>query len=328
MNPQRRPGRGCTLRTSTTTISISGAGRFGGFSSNRNAAGLSPSSPRPVTLLGRGLSVCASSCGGPSMISGSSTSGGQPRHPQDPQRVQHPDARCHRHRRARTEAFARYAREGALCQDRGGDAGGQARPIGGHRRFGGIVWRDCPPDWHKPFLPAGKGDFFHWPMLLRLVPLAAILGPRSKVLGQFRRLPKSYNARWEQIISETNAKEQTILSKATRDRNESTQVSGILDFRTPFATYRSLKSTETIPEAYLAGTPSVPLTNQYVNSRTIGVGDYVQTPPCGTLSLSRMLSLLTALTEAIRWAMVPAWLACAYLPDSTHISEAPTVARM
>lgn len=36
--------------------------------------------------------------------------------------------------------------------------------------FAGIAWRDCPDDWHKPFLPVGKGDFFQWPMLIDLFP--------------------------------------------------------------------------------------------------------------------------------------------------------------
>ncbi|WP_430431853.1 type ISP restriction/modification enzyme [Oceanicaulis sp.] len=36
--------------------------------------------------------------------------------------------------------------------------------------FAGLVWRDCPGDWHKPFLPEGKGDFFDWPMLSNLFP--------------------------------------------------------------------------------------------------------------------------------------------------------------
>jgi predicted helicase len=36
--------------------------------------------------------------------------------------------------------------------------------------FKGLVWRDCPEDWHKPFLPAGKGDFFDWPLASQIFP--------------------------------------------------------------------------------------------------------------------------------------------------------------
>ena len=57
--PATKAGAEGYSRTSTTTISISGAGRSGGFSSNRNAVELSPSSPRQVIWLARGLSVCA-----------------------------------------------------------------------------------------------------------------------------------------------------------------------------------------------------------------------------------------------------------------------------
>lgn len=36
--------------------------------------------------------------------------------------------------------------------------------------FGGIAWRDCPDGWHKPFLPAGKGDYSIWPKIEDLFP--------------------------------------------------------------------------------------------------------------------------------------------------------------
>lgn len=34
----------------------------------------------------------------------------------------------------------------------------------------GLTWRECFDDWHKPFLPVGKGDYFEWPMLDALLP--------------------------------------------------------------------------------------------------------------------------------------------------------------
>jgi len=36
--------------------------------------------------------------------------------------------------------------------------------------FGGLVWRDCPDDWHKQFFPIGKGEFFDWPTLDVIFP--------------------------------------------------------------------------------------------------------------------------------------------------------------
>lgn len=38
-------------------------------------------------------------------------------------------------------------------------------------KFGDIVWRDCPDEWHKPFLPVGQGDYATWPEIEHLFPL-------------------------------------------------------------------------------------------------------------------------------------------------------------
>lgn len=33
-----------------------------------------------------------------------------------------------------------------------------------------LPWKDCPSDWHAPFLPAGTGSFFEWPELEQIMP--------------------------------------------------------------------------------------------------------------------------------------------------------------
>jgi hypothetical protein len=33
-----------------------------------------------------------------------------------------------------------------------------------------LKWRNCPPDWQAPFRPAGKGEYFNWPLLTDLMP--------------------------------------------------------------------------------------------------------------------------------------------------------------
>ena len=38
------------------------------------------------------------------------------------------------------------------------------------RGFDGVEWQDCPSDWQAPFLPAGKGRYFGWPLLTDLMP--------------------------------------------------------------------------------------------------------------------------------------------------------------
>ncbi len=36
--------------------------------------------------------------------------------------------------------------------------------------FSDVKWQDCPVDWQAPFRPAGKGDYFAWPLLTDLMP--------------------------------------------------------------------------------------------------------------------------------------------------------------
>lgn len=33
-----------------------------------------------------------------------------------------------------------------------------------------VKWQDCPRDWQAPFRPAGKGDYFRWPLMTDLMP--------------------------------------------------------------------------------------------------------------------------------------------------------------
>lgn len=36
--------------------------------------------------------------------------------------------------------------------------------------FASVKWQDCPDAWQAPFRPAGKGEYFQWPLLTDLVP--------------------------------------------------------------------------------------------------------------------------------------------------------------
>ena len=37
-------------------------------------------------------------------------------------------------------------------------------------RFEDVTWRDCPIEWQAPFVPAGVGQYFEWPLLTDLLP--------------------------------------------------------------------------------------------------------------------------------------------------------------
>ena len=68
--------------------------------------------------------------------------------------------------------------------------------------FGGLVWRDCSDDWHKSFLPAGKGDYFLWPPVIDLFPYqrSGSKFGRPWPIAETREL---LERRWNKLLSET-----------------------------------------------------------------------------------------------------------------------------
>lgn len=97
-----------------------------------------------------------------------------------------------------TPAKVRYAKiEGATREDKLA----KLEAVAG---FDGIVWRECPDDWHKPFLPIGKGDFFQWPPIIDLFPYqrSGSKFGRSWPIGETQEL---IQRRWKKMLSETGS---------------------------------------------------------------------------------------------------------------------------
>lgn len=94
----------------------------------------------------------------------------------------------------KTPAKVRYAKiDGATREDK-------LTQLDAIADFSGLGWRDCPNDWHKPFLPIGSGDFFDWPLVADLFPFQR----SGSMFG--RPWPVAENAttlqsRWSKLIS-------------------------------------------------------------------------------------------------------------------------------
>jgi hypothetical protein len=178
--------------------------------------------------------------------------------------------------------------------------------LDGIAAFAGLTWLDCPVDWQKPFLPAGKGNYFEWPLMTQLFPWAH---PGSEVK---RSWPISENIetlekRWNRLL-DAGPKARRSLLKATRDRKENSDVS-------------SLRSQERLPPLASLGAGDAPeeicrysyrsLDNQNVilDNR---VGDYFR-PPLVSVASHRSV-FLTAL-QGHPLGLGPGIMACAYLPD-------------
>jgi hypothetical protein len=83
--------------------------------------------------------------------------------------LRHSGARRHRYWRPPRRAGSRHASGGALCKNRG-HAGREACRTRRDQDLAEIRWLECPSDWHAPFLPIGKGDYFDFPALVDLFP--------------------------------------------------------------------------------------------------------------------------------------------------------------
>ena len=66
--------------------------------------------------------------------------------------------------------------------------------------LGGIAWRDCPDDWHKPFLPIEQGDFAAWPALDRLFPLV-LNGAQFKRHWPIGETVDVLKLRWKTLVT-------------------------------------------------------------------------------------------------------------------------------
>jgi hypothetical protein len=105
-----------------------------------------------------------------------------------------------------TPAKVRYAKvEGSTREDKLGC-------LGAVTAFSGIAWRDCPSDWHKPFLPIGNGDFFSWPELVNLFPWRQT-GSQFQRTWPIAETEAVLECRWRKLLAETDPIKQDRLFK-------------------------------------------------------------------------------------------------------------------
>jgi hypothetical protein len=80
--------------------------------------------------------------------------------------------------------------------------------------FRKIKWQGCPEDWQAPFRPAGKGEYFTWPLLTDLMPWqhSGIQLKRTWPIGPDQ---ETLQLRWQSLLS---AADRAILFRETGDR--------------------------------------------------------------------------------------------------------------
>ena len=80
--------------------------------------------------------------------------------------------------------------------------------------FGSLRWENCPDDWHAPFRPAGKGEYFDWPLLTDLLPWQHS-GVQLKRTWPIAPNKDTLEKRWRALLS---AKDRSVAFHGTGDR--------------------------------------------------------------------------------------------------------------
>jgi len=170
--------------------------------------------------------------------------------------------------------------------------------------FSGIIWRDCPSDWHTPFLPIGNGDFFSWPELINLFPwrLTGSQFQRTWPIAETEAVLKS---RWERLLSETDTGRKDHLFKNSRDRSVCFQSNK----EGSLPCISSLAMTEPLPNVSQYTFRSFDKHFAILDER---LGDYLRPTLIKTLS-SQQFFLLTLVTETLGKGQ--GIFASAFIPD-------------
>ncbi len=83
--------------------------------------------------------------------------------------------------------------------------------------FRKMKWQDCPEDWQSPFRPAGKGEYFTWPLLTDLMPWQHS-GIECKRTWPIAPDDETLQLRWRNLL---NAEDRGALFRETEDRKVS-----------------------------------------------------------------------------------------------------------
>ncbi len=176
--------------------------------------------------------------------------------------------------------------------------------------FGKVKWRDCPDGWQAHFRPAGKGDYFTWPLITDLMPWQHS-GVQLKRTWPIAPDEEILRRRWRALL---RAENRALAFRETGDRT----VNG---------TYRVrlTKDSDSTPIAQLPQNASMPPTVRYAfrsfdRQYVIADGRLMSRsrPELWHAHSERQIYLTSVLTDTLGTG--PALTVSAALPDLHHFS--------
>ena len=174
--------------------------------------------------------------------------------------------------------------------------------------FEKVAWQDCPSEWQTPFRPAGKGNYFAWPLLTDLMPWQHS-GVQLKRTWPIAPDKETLEHRWHGLFRAADR------SKAFRETGD----------RTLAGTYRAslTKESESRPVSELSRSDPVPEVLRYAyrsfdRQYVIADGRLISRPrPDLWRAHGGQQIYLTSLLNHPLGAG-PAVTACSYVPDLDH----------
>ena len=178
--------------------------------------------------------------------------------------------------------------------------------------FKKVAWQDCPSEWQTPFRPAGKGNYFAWPLLTDLMPWQHS-GAELKRTWPIAPDKETLERRWRGLLA-TSDVNRTVAFKETRDREVSSKCPPL--FAGDEAGKPIVALTRGAPTPRMERYAYRSFNRQYIFLDT-RLADYLR-PALWHAHGERQVYMTTQLTYPL--GKGPAVTACSEVPDRHHFS--------
>ncbi len=176
--------------------------------------------------------------------------------------------------------------------------------------FASVKWKDCPTEWQAPFHPAGKGEYFDWPLLTDLMPWQHS-GAQIKRTWPICADPDTLKGRWRALLA---AADRADAFKETRDRKVTSKCSPLFEGDKAGDPIADLPRNAPAPRIERYAYRSFDRQWVLADNRT---GDYFR-PDLWRAHSERQVCLATAFTQAL--AGGPAVTVSSDVPDLHYFS--------
>ena len=180
-------------------------------------------------------------------------------------------------------------------------------------RFSAVAWQDCPADWQAPFLPAGQGAYFGWPLLTDLMPWQHS-GVQLKRTWPIAPDSETLERRWRKLLVDSRPESLAKAFKETRDRKITSRSPPLFDGDETEEPIATLPRDAPAPRADRYAYRSFDRQWMFPDTR---LGDYLR-PVLWRAHSERQMYVTSLLTDLL--GVGPALSACAILPDLHHFS--------